>query len=219
MPIEQIANALKFLAFYTASGVGKTGLTVTVDVFKNDTLIATAASATEIGDGLYRYTLASGSNDAEGEYIAVFKTADSTVDGQHIVSAWTVQKAGVENLNATISSRAIGGSTATLVSPVAQGGNATIQQGKDYSPAINTALQWTLTNPPLVTPTSVTFTSVALGFNKACDYTSPTITLTLTAVETALFHIGAYAFNIEAVIGGLNHPGLVSGSLTVEGDV
>lgn len=219
MPIEQLANALKFLAFYTASGVGKTGLTVTVDVFKNDTLIVTAASATEIGDGLYRYTLASGNNDAEGEYVAVFKTADATVDGQHIVSSWTVQKAGVEHLDADVSSRAVQGGSVSISSPVAQDGDATVRQGKDYSAAIDTALEWTLTNPPDTTPSAVLFTCRALGFSKACSYASPVITLTLTAAETADFGVGVYAFEIEATISSLKHPGLVSGNLTVERDV
>lgn len=219
MPIEQISNALKFLAFYTSAGLGKTGLTVTVDVYRNDTEIVTAGSATEIGDGLYRYTLSSGFVTVEGEYIAVFKTADTTVDGQHVVAVWTVQKAGVENLDALISSRAISGGTVTLVSPVAQGGNARIIQGKDYSGVINTALQWTLSSPPLTTPTTVTFTSIGLDFTKECSYSAGTITLILTAAETAAFPVGSYYFNIEAVISGLNHPGLVRGNLVVQSDV
>lgn len=105
MAIEQLSNALRFTAFYTASGQLKTGLTVTVNVYRNSTLVITAAAATEVGDGLYIYSLASNQVTAEGVYTAVFKTADSTVDAQHIVSAWTVQVGGVENLDATVSSR------------------------------------------------------------------------------------------------------------------
>lgn len=101
--IEQISNAIKFIAYYIASKQGKTGLTVTCDVYKNGSIIVTGASCTEIGGGLYSYTLASGSVDAEGEYLAVFKTADSTVDQQWIPAMWLIQKAGVERLDEAVS--------------------------------------------------------------------------------------------------------------------
>lgn len=218
MPIEQLNNALRFTAFYTASGVGKTGLTVTADVYRNSTKIVTAAAVTEVGDGLYQYTLASGSVTAEGVYIAIFKTADTTVDGQHVVAGWTAQVAGVEHLDADVSSRAVGGSTVTVVSPVTQGGSFRVVQNKDYSTLINTALEWTLTNPPLTTPSSVTFVCAELEFSKSCSYTSPTITLQLTADETAAFPLGTYAFVIDAVISGLDHPGLVRGCMMVQSD-
>jgi len=218
MPIEQLANPLRFTAFFGAAGLGKTGRTVTVDVYENDTQIVTAASATEIGGGLYRYALSSGSVDAEGVYVAIFKTTDTTVDAQHIPVAWTVNVAGVEHLDANVSSRAIGGATVTVASPVTQGGSFRVVQNKDYSTLINTALEWTLTNPPLTTPDSVTFVCAELAFSKACSYTEPTITLQLTAAETAAFPLGTYAFVIGAVISGLAHPGLVRGCMMVQSD-
>jgi hypothetical protein len=103
--IEQVSNAVKFLAFYTASKQGKTGLTVTIDIYNpSGTQIVTAASATAIGGGLYSYTLTS-NNSSEGEYAAIFKTTDSTVDSQHIPSLWVLGRAGVENLDAATSTR------------------------------------------------------------------------------------------------------------------
>lgn len=98
--------ALTFYAFYVASKVGKTGLTVTVDVYEQTTgtPIVSGGSATEIGGGLYYYTLASGSVDASGAYIAVFKTADSSVDQQHIPALW-VTDTELLNLDAAISTR------------------------------------------------------------------------------------------------------------------
>jgi hypothetical protein len=75
-----------------------------------------------------------------------------------------------------------------------------------------------LTNPPSITPDSVTFTIASLEFSKACDYSEPTITLELTAAETADFPVGSYTFTIEAVIDGLEHPGLVRGCLIVQSD-
>lgn len=104
--IEQIGNALTFFAFYVTSKIGKTGLTVTIDVYNPaGSLVVTAGSASEVGGGLYKYVLASDSVTTEGEYVVVFKTADTTVDAQHIPALWTVGRAGVENLDAAISDR------------------------------------------------------------------------------------------------------------------
>lgn len=113
--LEQVSNSVKFLAFYTASKQGKTGLTVTVDIYNpSGTQIVTAGSATALGGGLYSYTLST-NNSAEGEYAAIFKTTDTTVDAQHIPSLWVLGRAGVENLDASISSRlAPSGTLATV---------------------------------------------------------------------------------------------------------
>lgn len=108
--IEQIGVGVAFYAHFVASKVGKTGLTVTVDVWRITeagvaTEVVSGGSATEIGDGLYRYGLSAVSVSDAGEYVAVFKTADSTVDAQHIPAIWAVGRAGVENLDATVSTR------------------------------------------------------------------------------------------------------------------
>jgi hypothetical protein len=103
--LEQVSTSVKFLAFYTASKQGKTGLTVTVDIYNpSGTQIVTAGSATALGGGLYAYTLST-DNSSEGEYAAIFKTTDSTVDSQHIPSLWVLGRAGVENLDAATSTR------------------------------------------------------------------------------------------------------------------
>ena len=103
--LEQVSTSVKFLAFYTASKQGKTGLTVAVDIYNpSGTQIVTAGSATALGGGLYSYTLST-DNSSEGEYAAIFKTSDSTVDAQHIPSLWVLGRAGVENLDAATSSR------------------------------------------------------------------------------------------------------------------
>ena len=113
--LEQVSTSVKFVAFYTASKTGKTGLTVTVDLYDpSGTQIVTGGSATAIGGGLYAYTLST-HNSAEGEYAAIFKTSDTTVDSQHIPSLWVLGRAGVENLDATVSSRlAPNGTLATV---------------------------------------------------------------------------------------------------------
>lgn len=97
--IEQIGKSLKFDVFYSASKVGKTGLTVTVDVYKNDSVIVSSASATPIGGGIYSYTLVNTSVDIAGYYIAIFKTTDTTVYLQQIPCLKIVGTSWVEKLN------------------------------------------------------------------------------------------------------------------------
>ena len=90
--IQQKAKALTFYGMFTESKVGKTGLTVTVDVYEGTTAtpIVSAGNATELAGGLYYYTLSSGSNDANGMYITVFKTATTTVDLRHVPAAYMI---------------------------------------------------------------------------------------------------------------------------------
>lgn|GEM_PF-2856804 len=88
--LYQTSQSVPFRAIFTASKQGKTGLTVTVDIWRDSTEIVTAGSATEIGDGIYSYTLASGSTGTAGFYVAVFKTSDSTVDQQWVYSGQIV---------------------------------------------------------------------------------------------------------------------------------
>lgn len=220
MSIEQLSNAITFYAFYTADGLGKPGLTVTVDVYRGATQIVTGDSATAIGSsGMYLYTLAAASTASEGEYICIFKTADPTVDARHIPALWTIGKAGLEYLDVPISTRAIQGSPVMVASPVIADGSAAIRQGKDYVNAIGTALGWTLVNPPVSAPTAVIFTCTALGFSKTAAYAAGTITLQLTAAETAAMRAGIFAFELEATFSGGARSTLLAGTFTVEKDV
>jgi hypothetical protein len=70
--------------------------------FRTGSIVVTAGNAVEVGDGLYKYTLASGSVTVEGEYTAVFKTGDATVDQQWVPSLWIVGRDGDEHLTADI---------------------------------------------------------------------------------------------------------------------
>lgn len=73
----------KFYALFTSNKVGKPGITVTIDVYKSadDSLVVNNAAANEIAGGLYSYIYQTSNRD---DYIAVFKTADTTVDQQNI---------------------------------------------------------------------------------------------------------------------------------------
>lgn len=126
--IEQVSNAITFAAFFVASGIGAGGLTVTVDVYRDTTAVVTAGSATEIGGGLYKYTLASGSVTTETSYYAIFKTS-GTADQQHLPALWTVGVAGVEDLDAAITSRMATFTVPTNFSALAITGGGSVTTG------------------------------------------------------------------------------------------
>lgn len=100
--IERTGESITFVAFFTAGKVGKTGLTVTLDAHKinkatgsvTKDIIPAGSACVEVGSGLYMYRIAAGATTSDaGEYLAVFKTADTTVDQQHIPSLWTLGRA------------------------------------------------------------------------------------------------------------------------------
>jgi hypothetical protein len=109
----------RFYAFYVADKIGKTGLTVTVDAYSTaGAKVVDNQAATEVGGGVYSYTYTTATAD---DYLAIFKTTDTTVDAQHISSLASEEipfidaaistrlasaDARLDNLDATISSRA-----------------------------------------------------------------------------------------------------------------
>lgn len=118
--IEQVSQNVTFLAFFTASKLGKPGLTVTVDIRKinktgtiSSTAVADNSPATAVIGGLYMFVL-QGVNTADiGDYVAIFKTADTTVDQQHIPSLWTVGRL-IAPLDANGTRAAVGLASANL---------------------------------------------------------------------------------------------------------
>lgn len=154
--IEQLNNSVKFMAFFTSNKVGKTGITVTIDVFNpSGTKIVTDGTVTELGDGIYTYVLASTNTSSEGEYIAVFKTADSTVDMQNIPSLWVIGRGGIEHLDSNISDKATQTSVnaipiATLLSTDSRLDNL---DAKVSTRATETSVSAIPTNPLLSTDT------------------------------------------------------------------
>ena len=202
--IEQIGVALPFTAFYSTLGVGTTGLTVTADVYRNGTEIVAAGACTDAGDGLYTYTLASGSNTVEGVYIAVFKTATTTVDQQHMVAGWYVGVAGVENLDAAISTRATAADVSTSVAVTAANA-ATLAAG-------NVAFISYAHNSMVITSTSTEDLSSATKVWFALkDYYSETDAQSLIFIEetAGLTYVGKAAIVSPIVT--------TDGSLTVGG--
>jgi hypothetical protein len=108
-----------FYGWFVASKTGATALAVTVDVRNSaGSAIVTGGTATEIGGGVYKYTY---SGTAADDYVAVFKTTDTTVDAKHVPSLVPVQ---LPYIDTTISSRLAPGGT---VLPA--GGTVAIVQG------------------------------------------------------------------------------------------
>lgn len=115
--LDTLGNSEGFEAFFTVSGLGATGLTVTVNV-RNPagTLIVTGASATEVGDGFYTYSLSSSLTTTAGTYRAIFMTA-GTADQKHQPSVWILGKAWVASHSAATGTAQAGAvSTITLAS-------------------------------------------------------------------------------------------------------
>lgn len=175
--IEQVSTSVKFLAFFTASKTGKTGLTVTIDIYDpSGTQIVTGGSATAIGGGLYSYTLST-NNSAEGEYAAIFKTTDSTVDSQHIPSLWVLGRAGVENLDAAVSTRST--LTAAQVNSEADTALADVGLTSTITGRIDQAISTRLA---------------------AADYTAPTAAPSVVDIRTELDANSTKLANLDASI-------------------
>ena len=105
--IENSGNSVIFYAHYTTDGVSTASLTVTIDVYEvtragTATLVVDDGACTDVGAGIYRYLLASGTVDAAAEYIGVFHTATDTVDAQDIPAMWVIDRAGTEKLDTGI---------------------------------------------------------------------------------------------------------------------
>jgi hypothetical protein len=122
--IEQANNSVTFFAFFTESKVGKAGLTVGVNVWKvtasSVTQVVTSGAGVELGSGLYFYRQSSLLADVKAEYVALFSTATATVDAQAIPALWVVGRAGVEHLDAAVSSRLAPGGEVTLAASAIQ---------------------------------------------------------------------------------------------------
>lgn len=102
--LEQANVEIIWYAHYTSAGLSKTALTPTITVYKDDSATpeVNAQSMTELADGFYYYKQTPSS---EGFRVAVCKTADTSVDQRHLPAVMLIGKAGVEKLDAAISTR------------------------------------------------------------------------------------------------------------------
>lgn len=104
----QTGSPIYFEGFFTRAKLGATGLTVTVNIWRNgvSVLSGNTAQATEVGDGLYSYNLVGTQTGTAGSYIAIFKTVDTSVDMQVVPSMWRVGEPWVQRIDDAVTSRA-----------------------------------------------------------------------------------------------------------------
>ena len=103
--IEQAGVEIIWYAHFTEGGEGQTGLSPTITVYKDDggTPEVNAANMTELADGFYYYKQ---TPSGEGFRVAVAKTTDAGTDQKHVPAVMLIGKAGVEQLDASVSTRA-----------------------------------------------------------------------------------------------------------------
>lgn len=217
---------LLFYAMYTTSKTGTTGLTVTIDIHRitrssgATSEVVTGGSATELGDGIYLYRLA-GANPELYDYIAIFKTATTTVDQRDIPALWTLfgmdSDGGIADplLNTVPGSYAsgsagyalgrIGTGNITVLSPVTTDGDVTTYQGADYSVALGNPIVWTDDEdswPAALGATDVITARVG-GVQIACTLITGGTHLQIrcepTREETALIPARKHIFQVIAV--------------------
>lgn len=209
--LEQVANPLPCVATFTASGAPATGLTVTVNVRRWNgsswVSLVSGASATEVGDGAYSYQLASGSVTVEGLYLFSFSTA-GVADVRVQSVGWAVQKAGIEDLDAAISSRAAAGIAVVIASPVPSDGSVLrVVQGDDYAFLDGAQIPFTITGAgvPSLVGATVKLTLQRLNVPGSDLVVTGTVVdashiyFELTAAQTAALNpASSYEFSIVA---------------------
>ena len=118
---KQRGEALTFDAHFldTTSTLGAAGLTVSATVYGPDgAAMVSDQPATEIGGGLYSYTLPGTSVIDAGHYRCLFATAAETVLQRALAALWIVGTPWVERVDAAISTRATAAALETVDSVV-----------------------------------------------------------------------------------------------------
>lgn len=90
--IQRKAKSITFFWMFTEGKLGKTGLTVTANIYKgtNATPIVSKGSVTHLAQGVYYYILSSGSVDASAVYLGMASTATTSVDLREVPAAWYI---------------------------------------------------------------------------------------------------------------------------------
>ncbi|HAR46339.1 MAG TPA: hypothetical protein DCS05_09280, partial [Nitrospiraceae bacterium] len=91
--LKVVGEELVFFWKFTESNTGKTGLTPTVQVYRNRVSLALAgATATHLAGGVYYYLLDGATyNTVAGDYLGQATTAVATVDQKIVDALWIVR--------------------------------------------------------------------------------------------------------------------------------
>ena len=162
--IEQTGVAVTFYAQFLVSGAVGTGLTITCTVYKGSdgSALVSAQAATEIGGGLYKYTYATPAT--EDDYLAVFNEDAATADQTDVPAMWTVGKAGVENLDASVGDveakiDLLGSATVITTGPVVTAADTLeLVREDDYKAGDGRAVSFSSDSWPDLTGATVTMT-------------------------------------------------------------
>ena len=186
MLIQQLNQNLIFTALFTSAGQAASGRTVTVTVISPaGTKLVTAAAATELASqGVYTYTLASSSVTTAGMYVALFSTADLTVNALVVQDAAMVGSTWVQNIDSDLSALQTIASAAATATGLASA----------VSP-LATAAGVTAATTPLATATSIAALNnlSSAQVTTAAQLALTNQGLTMTQVTALTTFLGAYA--------------------------
>lgn len=217
--LEQQGNALPFLFFFTEAKLGKTGLTVAVDVFEDAVSILTSQPATEVGKGLYYYELPSVNVNANALYSAVAVTATTSVDLQEVPALWIVGRDWVNNVDETISSRATPEEVWTYVTRTLTDSGSSLTAAEVWSYATRTITGLSITPQDLLDSLSETVVSIRRGDTYTQVFNSPEVLSGYTNIWMTLKgNINRTESDPEAIFQiKLNASGVGDGLLYVNG--
>lgn len=208
----RVGDPISFTAFYqdAVTLLGKTGLTPTIDVYRDTTHIIDDAISSEIGDGFYKYDLSNTLTNQAGTYRAVFKTMIEGV----IIKSITDRAQLVSWLNQF---SAIGIQSATALK--ANGKTLELERGDDYLDSDGWAITW----PPLTGITSLIGASGSFrisGFTAALTILSAdTVRLELTSAQTRDLPIGEFIYELEFILANGHIISPLKGTLIVRYDL
>lgn len=97
----QSNETIIWYGFFRSDGVGVTGLTVLIDIWKDTNVTREVADneCTELGGGFYRFEQTS---PTAGFRVAKMKTEDTTVDSKEVGCIQLVGKGGIDYLDASV---------------------------------------------------------------------------------------------------------------------
>lgn len=107
--IQSTGQGITFYFPFTESKLGKTGLSTSVYIYRRSdlSLVVNGLSGTELGRGIYYYTLAGASTGTASDYIAIAETATTSVDSRVSYALWVVGPTWVQRLDMALSSIAL----------------------------------------------------------------------------------------------------------------
>jgi hypothetical protein len=180
--IQKLGAPLILTGYFVEGKLGRTGLTVTVDVQERPNggaanTFLSGQTAIDAGLGFYDYEVASSSVKVNGMYRGVFKTTTNTVDQQHVPSAWLTP----------VWLNTLGLPAVSFVNPMMADGTLDLVRGDDYFAADGMSLDFAVTGLPysFVGATSVKLTLKHRSSGQVVTFTGSVLSATSLRFELA----------------------------------